>query len=171
MVDLGAGAAPWAIALLEVFPGAQAIVNDLPDVVPLTEAMLAEHGVLERARLLPGDYRRVPLAAEAFDVAVLGHVCRAEGEDGARALIARAADALRPGGTLVVADHFVDDAREASVNARLLGVTMMANTRHGATFTRREFREWLGSAGLVRVELLEPLPFTEVMLARKEGPT
>ena len=43
--------------------------------------------------------------------------------------------------------------------------------RHGATFTRREFREWLGSAGLVRVELLEPLPFTEVMLARKEGPT
>jgi SAM-dependent methyltransferase len=168
ILDLGAGAAPWSVALLETFPDAVAVVDDLPEVVPLAERSLADHGVLDRARLVAADYRTLPIEPSSFAVVVLGHVCRAEGAEGAQVLIERASDALEPGGTVILADYFVDDWRAASQNARLLGVTMMANTERGATFTYGQYQDWLAAAGLESIELVEPLPHQEVLLARKK---
>ncbi len=170
VLDIGAGAAPWAIAFLQAQPAANAVVNDLPGIIEQSEDSLEHHGVRDRATLLPGDYRVATFAAGTYDVVVLGHVCRGEGATGAPTLIERAAAALAPGGLLVITDYFVDDDRSGSVNARLLGATMMANTASGATFTTRQFRDWVAGAGLHVVDVLEPLPNSPVMLARKEAP-
>lgn len=165
VVDLGAGAAPWSIALLEAFDGARAVVNELPAVAPLAAERLEQHGLAERSSLLPGDYGRVELPTGA-GVVVLGHVLRNEGADAAKALVARAVASLAAGGVLVVADYFLDDDRRGPRNALLLGVTMAASTRHGRTFTRAAVRGWLEDAGLRGVELVEPVPFQQVMIAR-----
>jgi SAM-dependent methyltransferase len=169
VLDLGAGAAPWTLALLETNPGARAVVNDLPEVIAITRASVEAHGGADRCKLLAGDYFDVDLDAGGFDVVVLAHVLRAEGADGAQRLLTRALAALRPGGTVVVADYFLDDDRSGPINALLLGVTMMAATPHGATFTRSEYRNWLAAAGAVDVEACQPVPFQEVLLARKPG--
>jgi hypothetical protein len=46
---------------------------------------------------------------------------------------------------------------------------MMAATPDGATFTRTAYRGWLADAGATSVEARQPVPFQEVLLARKPG--
>ncbi len=85
MLDLGAGGAPWSVAILQANDGATAVVNDLPGVVDVARRKLDEFGVIDRCELRPGDFHTIDIADGAFDIVVLGHVCRAEGRQGARA--------------------------------------------------------------------------------------
>jgi hypothetical protein len=100
---------------------------------------------------------------------VLANVVRTEGEVGAPVLVRRAATWAKPSGVVLIADYFVDDERRSAVTALFLGLTMMANTRHGATFTLSRYRSWLDAAGLPEVGVLEPAPGAQVLVARREA--
>ncbi|MEK9938134.1 MAG: methyltransferase, partial [Ilumatobacter sp.] len=89
------------------------------------------------------------------------------GEEGARSLIARAFDALRPGGRLLLADYFPDMERKANPHAVIMGTTMMASTERGFTFTHREFSEWLRAAGFRSIRLIEPIGFQQTFVAER----
>jgi ubiquinone/menaquinone biosynthesis C-methylase UbiE len=167
VLDLGAGGAPWAIALLEAHPTATAVVNDLPGVIGVAEAKVAELGVADRCELRPGDFRTLSFEPAAYDVVVLGHVCRTEGIEGAPALIRRAFEALKPEGRLLLADYFPDDARKANPFGVLMGATMMASTERGFTFTNGQYTEWLRDAGFRPVRMIEPIGFNHVYVATK----
>jgi len=170
ILDLGAGGAPWSIAMLHGNEGATAVVNDLPGVIDVAARKCAEQGVADRVELLPGDFHQVPLESEGFDVVVLGHVCRTEGEAGARGLIGRAHEALRPDGLLVLADYFVDPERKLNPHAVLMGATMMASTVHGNGFTTDEYAGWLRDAGFASIRLIEPIGFQQQLVATKPDP-
>jgi SAM-dependent methyltransferase len=170
LLEIGAGAAPWTIALLEAMPRATAVVNDLPEVIGVTRSSVDKHGLASRVVYAAGDYRGLELPGDAFDFAVLANVVRGEGEAGAPALLCRVHDWLRPGGVALIADYFVDEERTAALAALLLGVTMVANTRHGATFTVRTYRAWLEQAGFSETRLLQVAPGAEVLLATRPSP-
>ncbi len=157
VLDLGAGGAPWALAACLASPGASAVVNDLPGVIELAAAKAAGLGLSERVELRPGDYHAIAIEPGAYDLVVLAHVCRAEGGAGTRRLLARAFDALRPEGTLVVADYVRGATRTTNPFAALMGVTLAASTRHGATFTGPELVGWLADAGFAAVRFHEPI--------------
>lgn len=167
VLDLGAGAAPWSVAVLERLPAAQALVNDLPAVLPLARDELAARGLAARAEWREGSYFDVPLPDGDCDLVVLGHVCRAEGDGGAAALVARAAGAVAPGGSLVVTEYLLDDDLGGPAQAQLLGTTMAASTALGGTFTHAEVRRWLAAAGLELERDDVPVPPTAVVLARR----
>ena len=169
VLELGAGGAPWSVAVLAAVEGATAVVNDLPGVVTVAARKLAEHGLTHRAELRPGDYHRIGIEPAHYDLAVLGHVCRAEGETGARALIGRAHQALRPGGRLVLSDYFCDHERSQRGHALLMGVTMMASTLRGGTFRYGDVAGWLRDAGFEAIRLIEPIGFQEAFVATKRG--
>jgi ubiquinone/menaquinone biosynthesis C-methylase UbiE len=166
VLDLGAGAAPWAIALLLANPHARATLNDLPPVLDIARANARTYGVDQRCEFVAGDYFDLALPPAAFDAVVFGHVLRAEGLDGARRLFDCVLPVLRPGGLVIVADYFVEDDHRGPINALLLGVTMTASTRTGSTLTYGECRELLAAAGVDDVELLQPMPSQEVMIGR-----
>ncbi len=140
ILELGAGAAPWSAALLEAFPRAIATVNDLPAVTESSRRVLQERHLMERCRLAPGDFHRLELEAGFYDLAVLAHVCRGEGEAGARSLIARVFRALRPGGALLLVDYFTDSGGASSMQALMMDAIMMANTAEGGCFSHRKSR-------------------------------
>lgn len=166
VLDVGAGAAPWALAVLERQPDATAVVNDLPAVLPLARRALAGAGLDRRVAFLSGSYWEAELGT-GFDMVVLGHVCRAEGDRGAAALVGRAAAALVPGGRLVVTEYLLDDDLRGPPQAQLLGITMVASTARGGTFTRRQARAWLSAAGLELEAEASPLPPTAVLVGRR----
>ena len=139
ILDVGAGGAPWAIAMLTACPQGSAVVNDLPGVLDVARRKTAEFGVADRCEFRPGDYFEIDVEPGAYDIVVLGHVCRAEGAPGAQRLIARAFEALKPGGRVVLADYFQDPERKLNPHAVLMGVTMMAATTNGFTYTPDEF--------------------------------
>jgi SAM-dependent methyltransferase len=170
VLDLGAGGAPWTIAILSACPDGRAVVNDLDGVLDIARRTTAEHGVTDRCEFRPGDYFDVEIEPGIYDLVVLGHVSRAEGADGALRLIRRAAAALRPGGRVIVADYFQDPERKLNPHAVLMGVTMMANTVNGLTFTTDEFAGWLAEAGFVDQRLVEPIAFQQCIVATKTSP-
>jgi SAM-dependent methyltransferase len=167
VLELGAGAGPWSLAVLEHDPRAEALLNDLPGVLPLARRSVEEAGAGGRATFLPGDYWQVDLPAAHFDLVVLAHVCRAEGDGGAAALVGRAAASLAPGGHLVLAEYLLDDDLTGPVQAQLLGLTMAASTERGGTFTHAQVRRWLEGAGLTVVAEATPVPPTNLVVARR----
>ena len=171
VADLGSGGAPWSIAILRACPGGTAVVNDLPGVLEVARARIAEAGVADRCELRPGDYHTVALEEEAFDLVVLGHVCRTEGADGARALLGRAAGALRPGGRVLVSDYFRTDDPSRSPQGVFMAATMAACTRRGTAFTYGEMSSWLREAGFDSIRLIEPIAAQQVFVGTKPTST
>ena len=167
VLDLGAGGAPWTIAILEANPGATAVVNDLPGVIEVARHQVNRHGLGDRVAYLPGDFHSVELEDGSFDIVVLGHICRTEGAEGARHLIGRAHEALKGGGTVVVADYFVDPERKTNPHAVIMGATMMAATERGLTFTYGDFAGWLREAGFEALRLIEPIGFQQQFVATR----
>lgn len=167
VLDLGAGGAPWSIAILHANPGATAVVNDLAGVVDVAARKCDEHGVADRVELRPGDFHEIAIEPAAYDIVVLGHVCRTEGETLARRLIGRAFAALRPEGTMILADYFVDPERKMNPHAVLMGATMMASTVNGNGFTTDEYAGWIREAGFEAVRLIEPIGFQQQLVASK----
>lgn len=159
VLDLGAGGAPWSVAVLQACPDGHAVVNDLPAVLEV-----ARRRCTDRVTFRPGSYFDVDIEPSAYDLVVLGHVCRAEGADGSRRLIGRAFDALAPGGRVLVSDYFLGPERRTTPHAALMGTTMAASTRSGRTFTYGEFAGWLTDAGFERLRLIEPIAFQQVLV-------
>jgi ubiquinone/menaquinone biosynthesis C-methylase UbiE len=167
VLDLGAGAAPWTVALLEANTRATAVVNDLGSVLDLAQAKTAEVGVADRCTFRPGDFFDISIESGAYDVVVLGHVTRTEGSEGAPQLIDRAFKALRAGGALLLADYFRGDEQARNPFGILMGTTMMANTVRGSTFTNGQYAQWLTTAGFAAIRLIEPIGAQFVFTASK----
>ena len=173
VLDLGAGGAPWSVAILQA-NRPTAVVNDLPGVVDVARRKLDEFAVLDRSELRPGDFHTIDIADGAFDIVVLGHVCRAEGREGAQHLVERAAAARPPGGRLILSDYFADRQRSLAGHALMMGVTMMAGTLHGEALGYGDVASMLRDAGFEAIRLIEPIGFQEAFVAlaaaRQKGP-
>lgn len=170
VLDLGAGRAPWAIAILEQSAGSTAVVNDWSDVIDFAVHTVAERGLSDRVEFRAGDFHAIDVEPEAFDVVVLGHVCRTEGDERARSLVTRAFAALKPGGQVLLADYFADHERKHNPFGVQMGLTMLANTTRGGMLTNEQVCGWLRDAGFRAIRLLEPIGFNYVYVAsRPEG--
>jgi ubiquinone/menaquinone biosynthesis C-methylase UbiE len=167
VLDLGAGRAPWAAAVLQQSPGSTAVINDLPGVIESADAIIDQLEFRDRVTFRSGDFHTIELEPQSFDLVVLGHVCRTEGDTAAYALIRRAFQALAPGGQLVLADYFADNDRKYNPFGVQMGLTMMANTERGQMLTNAQVRRWLANAGFARIRLLEPIGFNHVYVATR----
>lgn len=167
VLELGAGGAPWSTAILAATPVATAVVNDIAGVIHVASRNLRERGLADRVDLRTGDYLDIEVEADAYDIVVLGHICRAEPADRVMGLIDRAFHALRPGGRLLLSDYFVDRQRSQAGHALMMGVTMMANTRAGRTLSYGDVYALLDAAGFERIRLIEPIGFQELFVATR----
>lgn len=167
ILDLGAGGAPWAIAILNGCPDGSAVINDLPGVIDVARRKTVEHEVADRCEFRSGDFHTLDIEESTYDVVVLGHVCRTEGAEGAQHLIERAYAALKPEGKLILADYFPDIERKFNPHAVIMGTTMMASTEKGFCFTHQQFSEWLTAAGFQHLRLIEPIGFQQSFVATK----
>jgi len=167
VLDLGAGGAPWSIAILKACPEATAVVNDFPQVLEVAKNKTKEHEVIDRCEFRPGDFHELEFEADTYDLVVLGHICRTEGEDGAKSLIEHAFSSLKSGGRLLLADYFIDIERKFNPHGVLMGMTMMTSTIKGFPITNEQATTWLRESGFDSVRLIEPIGFQFLYVATK----
>jgi len=107
VIDLGAGTGALGAALLDALPGATVRLIDIdPAMLEVARARVAHHGA--RAELVRASFADALPACDAVVASLaLHHVPELAAK---RALYARIAEALAPGGALVVADIAVHDA-------------------------------------------------------------
>ncbi|WP_242666108.1 MULTISPECIES: class I SAM-dependent methyltransferase [Parafrankia] len=163
VLDLGAGAAPWAIGMLQVWPRARALAVDLPSIIPFAQAAAATHGVADRLEVQAGSYLDAVLPVGEAAVVTIGHVLGLQSADLAKALLLRARGAMRPGGFVVISDYY-RPARPPTgrdLEAALpqsMALTLLANTWEAEVIELPVLMSWLAEVGLVPWAVRSLLP-------------
>lgn len=153
LLDIGGASGTWTIAWLRAHPNARATIFDLPEVIPMARARIAEAGMTVRVDFAGGSYLQDPLPPGA-DLAWISAIVHQHSREENRGLFRRAAAALRPGGRVMIRDVVMDASRTTPLFGALFAVNMLAGTPGGGTWTLDELREDLESAGFAGVCLL-----------------
>ena len=163
MLDVGGGWGHFAKALLSVDPHLSAVVLDIPAVVERAAKELIGTGFEGRIEFVAGDYLETDYGA-GFDLVLLANVLHQETADRAAEMVRRGADALAPGGRVVVVDFAIDDAQRE----HLLGALFAVNMRSfGDTWPEPMIRGWMEAAGLDEVERTNLGPDRWIICGRK----
>lgn len=156
MLDVGGGPGTYSPLFALKHPGLTSLVLDLPDVAAIAREIVAGMGVAHRVRTLPGSYDDTPFPG-GQDVVLISGVLHRETADACRGLIARAREALVPGGLLVVSDVMTDGGGVAPPFATLFGLNMLLTAPHGGVHRDADVSAWMGEAGLTDITV-RPFP-------------
>jgi hypothetical protein len=153
-VDVGAAQGALPVALAQAHPHLTGMGADLPVVQPVFEKYVAAQGVADRVRFATLDFFKEPLPSA--DVVLMGHILHDWDLPTKRMLIAKAYDALPAGGSLVVFEALIDDAREKNAFGLLMSLNMLIETPGGFDYTGADCAGWMRDAGFreTRVEHL-----------------
>lgn len=165
VLDIGAGAAGWSLALARRDPTTTVTALDWPAVLSIAQQAAAEAGLEDRFAVIAGDYHRVALPPAAFDLAIVANVAHLEAAAGNRNLFERLRRALRPGGEIAVIDVF--PAHPAGVlPAALYALGLALRTTAGRVHGAADLQDWLAAAGFgeSRFTMLNAPPYTMGML-------
>jgi hypothetical protein len=145
LVDVGGGTGIYSIAFLKKNPALRALVLDRPEVLKVAQEFALGHGVADRLQIQAADMFRDPLPPA--DVVLLSNILHDWDVPECRALIARCAAALRPGGRLLIHDVFLNDALDGPLPMALYSAALFTLTE-GRLYSAAEYRAWLTEAGL-----------------------
>ncbi len=154
LLDVGGGTGIYAVACLRRHPALRAIVFDRPEVLKVAAEFAASYGVADRLELHPGDMFADPLPTA--DAILLSNVLHDWDVPECRQLIRRCTDALPTGGRLLIHDVFLDDEHDGPLSVALYSASLFSLTE-GRAYSAREYREWLGDAGLTPGEVVPTL--------------
>jgi ubiquinone/menaquinone biosynthesis C-methylase UbiE len=167
VLDVAAGSGVWGIGAAESDPRVEVTAMDLEDTLRHTRRFVREHELEDRFHFLSGDLREVDFGEARYDAAILGHICHSEGAAQTQALFAKMARALKPGGTLAIAEFVPDSGRNGPPLPLVFALNMLVHTREGSTFTAAEYEKWLGKAGFHGFRLFTAPAPSPLMLATR----
>lgn len=153
LLDIGGASGTYTIAFLERQPSLEAVLFDLPDVLPMARERLGAHGLLSRVILVAGDFYSDPLPS-GCDLALLSAIIHQNSPEENVALYRKIREVLEPGGCLLIRDHIMEPDRTRPAAGALFAIDMLVNTEGGDTYTFEETKAALSEAGFQRVELL-----------------
>jgi 3-hydroxy-5-methyl-1-naphthoate 3-O-methyltransferase len=166
ILDVAAGSGVWGIALAQCHPQVHVTAVDWPQVISVTRRTAARFQLADRFSFVEGDVLQAEFGKD-YAVTTLGHILHSEGRDRSRALLRKTFAALRPGGTVAIAEFVANHDRRGPMNALLFAVNMLVNTEFGDTYSFEEIGAWLAEAGFVDARRLEAPGPSPLILATK----
>jgi hypothetical protein len=121
---------------------------DLPAIGPIFNAYVNNHGLSQRLRFYPGDFRVDALPGA--DVLVMGRILHNWDQPTKKMLLVKAFEALPAGGALIIYDRLIDDDRKASTAGLLGSLNMLVMTDGGFDYSAAECFGWMREAGFHR---------------------
>ncbi|RYE86908.1 MAG: methyltransferase [Hyphomicrobiales bacterium] len=153
-VDIGTAQGGVPAAIARAHPHLRGVGFDLPAVGPHFDAFMRRNGVADRVSFAGGDFFADPLPSA--DVVIMGHILHDWGLEQKRQLIAKAYDALPPGGAFLVFEPVIDNERRKNALGLLTSLNMLIETRGGFDYTFADCMGWMRDAGF-RQTRSEPL--------------
>jgi len=150
ILDVGGASGTYAAAFLRARQGLRVTLFDLPSVIPLASKRMEREGLLDRVRLVAGDFERDPLP-QGHDMVFLSAIVHQNNREQNRGLFSKGHRALNPGGRLVIRDHVMDPSRTQPQAGAIFAVNMLVSTRGGTTYTFEELKEDLEASGFGQV--------------------
>jgi 3-hydroxy-5-methyl-1-naphthoate 3-O-methyltransferase len=153
-LDVGGGGGAYTVAFLNRDRRLSATIFERPEVLSICAENLREAECLEHVTLVAGDLTQDEFPAGQHLVllsAIVQMLSKAQNLE----LFKRAFRALLPGGRLIIRDYVMSADRLQPRAGTLFAVTMLVATEGGDTYTMREFRDGLESAGFQEIRLLQ----------------
>lgn len=166
MLDVGGGSAAFSMEIVKKNPAINAVVLDLPYVIPLTKKYVSESGLSDKFSFIEGDYLTRDFEG-SYDLILLSAIVHINNYEQNKMLIQKCADALNKDGMIVISDFVMDDGRTKPYHGALFSLNMLVGTANGDTYTEKEIREWFESAGLNKIERKNTSFGADLMIAVK----
>lgn len=153
LLDIGGASGTYTIAFLERNPHMQAVIFDLPRVLPLAEERISKAGITDRVELCGGDFYYDQLPG-GCDLALLSAIIHQNSPGQNLELYRKIHHALLPGGVLLIRDHVMEEDRVHPPAGAVFAINMLSVTQGGDTYTFAEIRKRLEEAGFADVRLI-----------------
>lgn len=153
-LDVGGGSGAFTFGFIEKNPAIRGVIFDLPNVVPVTRKYIDKANLGQSVVTVAGDYLSDDLGS-GFDLVLMSAIIHINNPEDNRILIKKGADALSPGGQLVIMDHLMSEDRTEPLQGAVFAINMLVGTKHGDTYTRDEIGGWMKAAGLGGIKTLD----------------
>jgi 2-polyprenyl-3-methyl-5-hydroxy-6-metoxy-1,4-benzoquinol methylase len=148
MLDIGGGHGTYSVAFCKAHPNLQATILDLPEAVATSAPLLVEETMGARVVHRSGDALTTDLGRDLYDLIFISHLIHHFDSAQNTAVIARAATALKPGGTLAVLDVLRPTAPQKTSQTGAMLDLYFALTSNAGTWPAEEIIGWGVNAGL-----------------------
>ncbi|GED83498.1 methyltransferase [Streptomyces sp. NPDC091412] len=166
VLDIGCGTGLYSQLLLRAFQQWRATGLEAPSIAPIAMAQAERLGVADRFDVQVRDFWTESWGRD-HDLLVFVNIFHLQTPESAQELLRKSKEALSRDGLVCIADHLVTDEKDAkSVQDRfaMLFAASMLATGGGDAFLLNDYDQWLASAGLRRVAVLDT-PMHRILLA------
>ncbi|AOW99685.1 hypothetical protein BJP34_09645 [Moorena producens PAL-8-15-08-1] len=147
MLDVGGSHGYFSVTLCRRYPELQAVILDLPEGIEYAAPLLAEEGMGDRVVYKAGNVLTEDLGTNAYDLIFMANLIHHFDEKTNIELFQRLAQALRPGGHLVVQKTIFPSKQDGQLGA--LANLFFSLTSAGSNWSFSEIAQWQQKAGLV----------------------
>ncbi len=151
MLDIGGGSAAFSMEIVKKNPAVNAVVFDLPHVIPLTKKYVSEEGLDEKFSYLEGNYLDYDFGS-GYDLILLSAIVHINSYEENKSLIKKCSEALNNNGRIIISDFIMSSDRIKPAYGAVFSLNMLVGTERGDTYTEDEMREWFEAAGINKVE-------------------
>lgn len=145
LLDIAGGSGVYACSFAAHFADLEAAVMEKPPVDRIAARAIAKRGFADRVAVVAGDMLNEPLPP-GYDVHLFSNVLHDWDVPIVRQLLRASAEALPPGGLLLVHDAFLNAARTGPLPIAGYSVLLMHVTQ-GRCYSVAEMAGWLTDAG------------------------
>jgi cyclopropane fatty-acyl-phospholipid synthase-like methyltransferase len=156
-MDIGGGSGAYCIAAAEEYAHIRAVVLDLPPVCEVAREFIAEHGVAGRVEAMPCDFTRDPFPASC-DVAIMASNLPMYSREMIAAVVAKAHDALLPGGEMHLIGETTNDERTGPWGPAYWGLGQAVSNSLGLAHSEADVIGYFERAGFAEIAIHEFIP-------------
>jgi len=157
IMDIGGGSGAYCIAAAKEYGSIRAVVLDLAPVCEVARAFIAEHGVEDRVAAHPCDFTRDPFPHDC-DVAIMASNLPMYSRDMIASVIAKAHDALLPGGEMHLIGETTNDERTGPWGPAYWGLGQAVSNSLGLAHSEADVLGYFTQAGFENVTVNEFIP-------------
>ncbi|MCP3942839.1 MAG: methyltransferase domain-containing protein [Desulfobacteraceae bacterium] len=152
LLDLGGGPGTYAIHFCLDNPGLKATVFDLPTTQKFAEKTIASFDLSGRIRFKGGSYDEDTDLEQEYDAVWLSQILHGEGPKEAESIVAKAVEALKPGGKIFIQEFILDNTMDGPLFPALFALNMLAVTDRGQSYSEAQLGKMLEKCGISNIQ-------------------
>lgn len=154
ILDVGAGAGTYCIAVGEKYESATGVLMDLPAVCEIIDANLLEHKLNNRFETYPKNYNE-GIAEGKYDDVFMFAVAHQENDKNLQELLKRVYNSLVPGGRLFLSSFFLNEDRISPEFSVMFAIEMLVMSTDGKVYTHSEINKYIENAGFKNINKVD----------------